>query len=213
MDGASWAPAVAAAADVGGGLLTSAFSIHETRQNRRFQRDMSNTAHQREVADLKKAGLNPILSATGGKGESTPSGSVPSIDAPTPGTAYNSARQSASVADLNAALTREHNANADLAQTQAKVALATSAFDIAFPELRNAQLRNQVYQSDVDASPDVLRARRSLALSQSDSAKSAAENARLSIPESAAMAKFFTGSGGKVEPWLNTAKAILHFIK
>lgn len=46
-----------------------------------FQREMSGSAHQREVQDLQKAGLNPILSAQT-SGSSTPSGAAAPVSAP-----------------------------------------------------------------------------------------------------------------------------------
>lgn len=54
------------------------FNEEQARLNREWQEYMSNTSHQREMADLEAAGLNPILTAMGGQGASTPSGSAAS---------------------------------------------------------------------------------------------------------------------------------------
>lgn len=56
--------------------LQAAYNAQEAEKSRQFQAQMSNTAYQRAVEDLKKAGLNPILAA--GVASSTPIGATAS---------------------------------------------------------------------------------------------------------------------------------------
>lgn len=82
-------PALAAA--VGGAAVSGLFSKSSAKDQMSFQKDMSGTAHQREVADLKAAGLNPILSAKYG-GASTPPGAGYQVGIPNLGDTLSTAK-------------------------------------------------------------------------------------------------------------------------
>lgn len=56
----------------------NAFSANEAQKQRDWETEMSNTAFQRQVADMRAAGVNPAMAMNGSSGASTPSGSAPS---------------------------------------------------------------------------------------------------------------------------------------
>lgn len=134
------AAAIGGIASLKGGSDQRKHAKAEAAKQREFQRDMSNTAYQRAVDDMKKAGLNPMLAYQQG-GASSPVGAKADIeDIVTP--AISSAKQSALIdAELKSIRAAANNANSSAENQRAQSYLAAENQNLAQQHFRESEER------------------------------------------------------------------------
>jgi hypothetical protein len=157
-----WTDILAAGMNITDNIFARQWQNLQNKRMRAWMENMSNTAHQREITDLRRAGLNPILSAKYG-GASTPGAS--GVGAPSgsnPGSAWMQARQAREQAELlkeqqKTEKTKQDQNKADktLKETQAGKA-ATDAY-IQGLKAGQAEWNNQLFKSQTGQMLDIFQ--------------------------------------------------------
>lgn len=116
---------------------TNLWNADQAQKNREFQERMSSTAHQRQVKDLRAAGLNPILAATGGA--SSPAGSAPTANAPTVNPVNRGEAVAAGLKSISSSALQALTLSKDFEQRDANIAASKAAALSSVASANNSQ--------------------------------------------------------------------------
>lgn len=129
--------------------LNRQFQQRSADQQMAFQEHMSSSAHQREISDLKAAGLNPVLSALS-SGASTPSGASASGAQATMQAGHKENTLAAfkdAFAGLGQQMVQMQNTAADTKLKDAQRSKVQTEEKVISKEIPKAELTNDLYDT------------------------------------------------------------------
>jgi len=147
--------AIAGGAALLGGVMGNKAQAKESQENREWNRENAQNAHQWQVADLRAAGLNPILSGTGGSGAQTASSAIASqqdVVTPAVQSAMAARRQDEDLKLIQSqtAKTKEEEKVANEMQQTQRNTQTNLAYDTALKERQIQQNESLTRNTDMD---------------------------------------------------------------
>lgn len=148
-----WASLAGGAANLGSSAVSAYFSW-------KHQKEVMKNRHQWEVDDMRKAGLNPILSATGGSGAG---GNAPTIVAPDVAGAMRSGAEAdtqSSEKKLKDALERQTYVQnsalqADAGLKRAQSVAADSSSNLMWSQTKGQEIANKIQEENLKQAKNV----------------------------------------------------------
>ena len=145
--GFPWSEAISGAANLGSSALSAYFSW-------KHQKEVMQNRHQWEVDDMRKAGLNSILSATGGSGAS---GNAPTIVAPDLAGAFKSGAETStqhSEKSLKDALEKQTYVQnsalqADAGLKRAQAVASDSSSNLMWSQTKGQEIANKIQEENL----------------------------------------------------------------